>query len=57
MKPTGREEGFGDDALHLEAMRSLLPLLEKVHETGEGVTRGVSARRGIRAGKGVHVDG
>ena len=34
---SGREEGFGDYALELEARRSLLPLLEKAHEAGEVV--------------------
>ena len=37
-KLIGEEEGFGDDALHLEARRSLLPLLEKAHKAGEVVT-------------------
>ena len=35
---SGEEGGFGDYALHLEAMRSLLPLLERAHEAGKGVT-------------------
>ena len=35
---SGSDEGFGDHALHLEAMRSLLQLLERTHEAGEGVT-------------------
>ena len=37
-KLSGREEGFGDHTLHLEAMRSLVPLLEQAHAVGEGVT-------------------
>ena len=37
-KLSGRDEGFGDDALHFEAMRSLLPLLERAHEADEGLT-------------------
>ena len=37
-KLSGREEGFGDDSLYLEARKILLPLLEKAHEAGEGVT-------------------
>ena len=32
------DEGFGDRAMHLEVMRSLLPLFEKAHEADEGVT-------------------
>ena len=35
---SGEEGGFGDYALHLEAMRSLPPLLERVQEAGKGVT-------------------
>ena len=37
-KLAGREEGFDDRALHLEAMRSVLPLLEEAHAAGDGVT-------------------
>ena len=37
-KLSGRDEGFGDEALHLEPTRSLLPLLERAHEAGEGMT-------------------
>ena len=37
-KLSGQEEGFGDDALYLEARKNLLPLLERAHEAGERVT-------------------
>ena len=37
-KLSGEDEGFGDYALHPEAKRSLLPLLERAHEAGERVT-------------------
>ena len=35
---SGQEEGFNERALQLEARRSLLRLLERAHEAGEGVT-------------------
>ena len=35
-KLSGQEEGFDDHVLHLEAMRSLLPLLERAHEAVRG---------------------
>ena len=37
-KLCGYDEGFGDHALELEVRRSLLPLLERAYEAGEGVT-------------------
>eukprot|EP00518_Triparma_eleuthera_P004837 CAMPEP_0182464466 /NCGR_PEP_ID=MMETSP1319-20130603/8660_1 /TAXON_ID=172717 /ORGANISM="Bolidomonas pacifica, Strain RCC208" /LENGTH=512 /DNA_ID=CAMNT_0024664109 /DNA_START=147 /DNA_END=1685 /DNA_ORIENTATION=- len=37
-KLTGPDEGFDDRALHLEAMRSLVPLLEEAYAAGDGVT-------------------
>ena len=37
-KLSGMDEGFNDRVLHLEARRGLLPLLERAHEAGEGVT-------------------
>ena len=39
-KPSDWDEGFRDDALHLEAMGSLVPLSERAQEAGEGVTEG-----------------
>ena len=35
-KVSGEDEGSGDYALHLGARRSLLPLLDRAHEAGEG---------------------
>ena len=50
-KLSGEDEGFGDCALHLEARRNLLPLLERAHVAGEGLTEGEALGGGYALGR------